>query len=132
MATIVVFASSLSIASTLVVVKAIEIRSRNKNFLLRLLNKLDSGCEKCLSSLKFRTLQIIQTVRYILLVESKNIYKDLVYRLQERIAHELKVRHEMIMTGRKEITQKGSVSFYLKKITEEKGNGKRGKIEQSL
>lgn len=132
MATIVVFASSLFLSSVLVLAKAIEIKREKKNFFLKIVGKLDGGLDKTLSTLKFKALQVVQTVRYILLVKSKEFFNDLFNEAKEKFLEELKNRHNIIIMGRKEIAHKGSVSFYLKKITENKGHGLKGKIEDSF
>jgi len=132
MATVVIFASSLFMASGLVLIKAIELRNEKKNFLLKLVNLLDSRFNKIISTLKFKSLQLIQSIRYIVLVEIKRIAKDLFYQVQEKIISEYKKRQEIIIVGKKNIVNKGSVSFYLKKIAEDKGNGEKGKIEDDL
>lgn len=128
MATIVVFASSLSVASILVVTKALELKFGKRNFFLELVCRLDSKIVSLVGAFKYRCLQLIQSVRYIFLVQIKMLSKDIFLRVQEKIANEYKISQNTIM-GRKDITNRGSVSFYLKKITEEKGNGMRGKIE---
>lgn len=127
MATIVVFASSLSIASILVLVKAIELKFGKKNIFLELIRKLDNRALTLISEVKFRNLQLIQTVRYIVLVQSKEVFRSFLDKIQEKIALEYRLRQEIVM-GKRNITNRGSVSFYLKKITEEKGIEK-GKIE---
>lgn len=127
MATIVVFASSLSIASILVLVKAIELKFGRKNIFLELIRKLDNRAIAIISEVKFRNLQLIQTVRYIVLVQSKEVFRSFLDKIQEKIALEYRLRQEIVM-GKRNITNRGSVSFYLKKITEEKGIEK-GKIE---
>ena len=132
MATVVIFASSLFMASGLVLIKAIELRNEKKNFLLKLVNLLDSRFNKIISTLKFKSLQLIQSIRYIVLVEINRIAKDLFYQVQEKIISEYKKRQEIIIVGKKNIVNKGSVSFYLKKIAEDKGNGEKGKIEDDL
>lgn len=132
MTTIVVFSSSLLVASALVLIKAVELRRGNKNILLGLISRLDNRLEKMVSNLKFRSLQLIQSFRYLVLVRVKEICKDCLRRMEEKAASELKKRQDVIMMGKKEIISKGSVSFYLKKITEDKGSGERGKIEDHL
>ena len=128
MTTIIVFGSSLFVASALVLVRALELRRGKKNILLNFISKFDSRSDKFISDLKFRSLQLIQTVRYILLVQTKISLRNLLYKIEEKIMNEYKMRQNIIM-GRREIANKGSVSFYLKKITEDKGNMGRGRIE---
>ena len=93
------------------------------------MGKFDHQCDYCVSGLKFRCLQFVQTIRYILFVQLKEIIKHFWSQIHERIKHEYKIRQEIIM-GRKEIINNGSASFYLKKITEHKGNGEKGKIHE--
>ena len=132
MATIVVFVLSLFMASVMIVIKAIELRNEKKNILLRLINKLDSRLINLVSTLKFKSLQLIQSIRYIILVETKRVAKELFNKVQEKVANEYKKRQQVIIVGKKQITNKGSVSFYLKKITEDKGNTGKGKIDSAL
>jgi hypothetical protein len=130
MATIVVFASSLSVLSIFVFIKALDLKFGNENTLLKLIRKADKKSEELVSGLRFRMLQIVQTVRYIILVQVKAYFKELVQSTEERIRQEYIARHEAIM-GRRQIASNGSASFYLKKITETKVAG-RGKIEQEF
>lgn len=132
MTTIIVFASSLVITSALIITKALELKHEKKNIILRILSRFDSKSDKFVSALKFKSLQLIQSVRYIALVKSKEVFNDLFNRAKEKVLEELRIRHNIIIMGRKEIAHKGSVSFYLKKITENKGNGLKGKIEDSF
>lgn len=128
MITIIIFVSSLLIASVFVFIKATELKFGKKNIVLELVGKFDSKCDYCVSSLKFKSLQIVQSVRYILFVQLKEIIKHFWNQMHEKIMREYKIRQEIIM-GRKQIATNGSASFYLKKITEHKGNGEKGKIE---
>ncbi|MEK7200961.1 MAG: hypothetical protein AAB672_02430 [Patescibacteria group bacterium] len=129
MTTIIIFASSLFVALAFVSIKAIELKYGRKNIILELVGKFDHQCDYCVSGLKFRCLQFVQTIRYILFVQLKEIIKHFWSQIHERIKHEYKIRQEIIM-GRKEIINNGSASFYLKKITEHKGNGEKGKIHE--
>lgn len=128
MTTIIVFASSLLIALVLLFTKAAELKFGKRNIILNLIGKFDYKCDKCISDFKFGSLQLVQSVRYIMLVQIKGICIDLFNRAKEKILNEYKTRQNIIM-GHKDIIDKGSVSFYLKKITEDKYNGGRGKIE---
>ena len=123
-----VFGSSLFVTIAIITIKAIELKREKENILLRLVRKFDSQADKLISFLKFKTLQIIQSIRYIILVQIKAICKNLLERVEKRIIDEYKTKQNTLM-GHKNITNKGSVSFYLKKITEERSNGKKGKIE---
>lgn len=131
MATIIVFASSLTASLALISFKAFEIKKGNKHFILEFINRLDSRLDRLVAFLKFKGLQLIQTIRYIVLIKMRDLAQNLFHKAQERLASEIKLRQE-IMMGKKEIMSKGSVSFYLKKITENKGVGVKGKIEESL
>jgi len=128
MATIVIFASSLSIASILILVKTMELKHEKRNIILEFISRLDSKSYQIVADLKFRGLQLIQSIRYIILVQSKVFFKNLLKKTEEKIMNEYKKRQDMMM-GKKDIDNKGSVSFYLKKITEDKCNGEKGKIE---
>jgi len=128
MTTIVIFISSLLTASILVIIKAVELKYGKKNIILRLLSRLDLKSEQFVAELKFKALQLIQSVRYIILVQSKAVCKSLLYKIEEKIMDEYKAKQSAIIMGRKNITNKGAVSFYLKKITEERYNAHRGKI----
>lgn len=131
MATIWVFAASLFVALALVIIKAIELKRSKKNLFLQLISKLDSVSLSLLLRIKFRSLQFVQTARYIALVQIKLASKNMFDKMRERALSEYKLRQDRIM-GRRDISNKGSVSFYLKKITEDKGNNAKGKIEDSL
>jgi len=131
MATIVVFGSSLFIAVILLLIKGAELKYGSKNVFLRSLGRFDSKFEELVSNIKFRSLQIIQSVRYIIFVHAKEVTKDYLIKIEEKAVNEFKKRQDIIM-GKKEIASKGSVSFYLKKITEVKKNEERGKIEDLL
>lgn len=125
MTNIVVFASSLSVASILVLVKALELRFGKRNALLKLIGRLDAKALSTASSLKFRSLQLIQSARYIVLVKSKEVAKSLFEKAWGKIVIEYRER-ERVMMGQKNITNKGAVSFFLKKIDESKE--KKGEI----
>lgn len=129
MITIVIFASSLSLASILVLIKAIELKYKKRNIALRVLGKLDNTTEKLIFNFKFKSLQLIQSLRYILLVQSKAIFKEHLHKIQEKMLNEYKIRHEKMM-GKRNISANGSASFYLKKITESKDSGEKGRIEE--
>ncbi len=127
MTTIAVFASSLALTLMLLVLKAIELRFGRKNFILRLLGKLDKRAENTILSLKFRALQVVQSFRYIVLVELRLAFQNWLFEMREKAIREYKVRESVIM-GQKNIANKGSVSFFLKKIDETKRSGQRGEI----
>ena len=129
MATLIVFASSLLMASVLVLIKYMELRNGTKNIILKFISQLDSKCNMLVHNLKFRILQLIQSIRYIVLVQSKVISRDLFLKVEGKIIKKYKAQRDAIIMGHKQIAGNGSASFYLKKITEHKGNGEKGKIE---
>jgi len=132
MATTIVFASSLLVVSALIITKAIELKREKKNMILGILSKLDSKSDRFISAIKFKSLQLVQSIRYLALVRSKEIFNESFNNVKEKIKEELRTKHNIIIMGRKEIASKGSASFYLKKITEDKNNGEKGKIEDGL
>jgi hypothetical protein len=131
MTTIVVFTLSLFTMSAFIAIKAVEIKYEKRNLLFCLLGKCDIKSEKLVSDMKFKVLQLIQTVRYLVLVKTKEVCKNLLEKVEEKIMNEYRTRHMMIM-GHKDIVSKGSVSFYLKKINEGKNLSGKGKIEEVL
>jgi hypothetical protein len=131
MATIIVFASSLIVLSVFVVIKAIEIKYEKRNIFCELLGKFDDASHKLVADLKFKILQFVQSARYIVLVKAKEAIKKILEKLEEKIVREYRAGHTMIM-GQREIAVSGSASFYLRKISENKDNGAKGKIEESL
>jgi hypothetical protein len=131
MATIVVFASSIFVASALVSAKAVELKCGKRNIILELISRLDAKSDKFVSYLRFKSLQLIQSIRYIFLVHSKIVLKNLFFEAEEKLIKEYKSIRDSVM-GRKEIVGNGSASFYLKKITENKGSMVKGKIQETL
>lgn len=131
MTTIFVFGSSLFIASILVILQSLELRKSKKNIILNMLAKLDPRSERLLEVLRFRLLQAIQTVRFVLLVWSREFAKNSSNKLRDRVIREFEARKKVVM-GEKEIKNNGAVSFYLRKIKEDKSNGEKGKIEDNL
>jgi hypothetical protein len=128
MGTIIVFGSSLFVSFVLICLKAIELKFQKRNFILRILGLLDGKVAKFTEAVKFRTLQIIQSVRYLVLVHSKSVAQEKLTKIQNRIISEYQTREQKLM-GKRDINSSGSVSFYLKKIATEKG---AGRIEEDL
>ena len=128
MSTIIIFAISLFIASTLITIKAFELKFQKKNIILRLASKFDEKSSGVISKIKFRSFQIVQSIRYIALVQIKELSKKIFEGTKEVLAKEYRARQDVIM-GKIEIGNKGSASFYLKKIAENKENSEKGKIE---
>lgn len=108
-------------------IKAIELKYGRKSFLLRIISKFDHHSISFVNKVKFKCFQIIQSIRYIFLIEVKNILENKFRNLKERVVEEYKNRESIIM-GKKQIGNRGSVSFFLKKIDETKRNGHRGEI----
>jgi len=131
MTTIIVFFSSLFLAAALISFKAVELRCGKRNATLSLICRLDSGIEIFICGLKFRWLQLLQSLRYLVFIRMKTACKNLLEKAEEKIINEYKAKQSSIM-GHKDILNKGSVSFYLKKITEDRSIGERGKIEEVL
>jgi len=127
MTTIVVFGSSLVLSFAIFVMKKLEISQNNENFVLKKIRKLDPYAEKLIATLKFRLLQAIQSIRYIVVVHIPAIISRHAEKLKEDALKEYRARHERLM-GRKDISNKGAVSFFLKKIDENKRNGDKGEI----
>jgi hypothetical protein len=116
----------------LVAIKDFEVRRKKRNFALGALSRLDERSLALIAAIKFRGLQFIQSVRYIVLVEAKNFIIVLVKRYCNRIYSEYTKARERTIMGQKQIESRGSVSFFLKKITEEKSGIVKGKIEETL
>lgn len=131
MTIVLVFLGSLFCASALVMLKDLEVRRKKKNFALGILGRLDEKSLALASSIKYRSLQFIQSIRYIILVEAKNFLFAWAKDSWQRIYSEYLKARERALSGQKEINSRGSVSFYLKKITDEKG-GVKGRIEETL
>lgn len=130
MTPIIIFGLSFLITLTILAAKAFESNSQNPSFLLKLFKKLDPHAEKFIEGFKFRVLQVIQTARYIALVHAPEVLRELSHEIKESAMREYRVSQDIIM-GRKNIVNKGAVSFYLKRIKEEKGT-MRGQIQDSL
>ena len=84
MTTIVVFASSFVAMSALVGFKALELKDGKKNITLKCVGLFDRKAEKLISNIKFRFVQIIQTARFLVLVQVKVIFKKLLKKIVAR------------------------------------------------
>lgn len=131
MTTIVVFSFSLFVAGIMVLIKVIELKRGKRNIFFKIIGKLDSLSISFVSTAKFRGLQLIQSMRYIVLVKAKTAGKEWFLKIQKLALDEYRAKRNEIM-GQKEIINRGSVSFFLKKITKDRENGNKGKIEESL
>lgn len=97
--------------------------------MLSFLGRLDTLSNRIVSATKFKCLQAVQSIRYIFLVKIRGGLHNLFQGVKEKILNEYTVKQNVIMMGHKEFTNKGSASFYLKKIIEQKTNGEKGKID---
>lgn len=131
MTTIVVFGVSLFLAVFLFLIKAYSLRKAQDTFLLKKLALLDGRSEDLIQTFKFRTLQLIQSARYILSVYLPNLIECEVDRCRTALANKLEEQRNLVL-GKKEIQNRGAVSFFLKKIDEGKRNSQRGEINDSL
>ena len=129
MTPIYIFAGSFLISFVILIAKVLE-RGDSSSFVLKGFRKLDPKAEKFIQEFKYRVLQVIQTVRYLALVHVPMMMKELAHEIRESAMREYRVSQDIIM-GRKNIVNKGAVSFYLKRIKEEKG-AVRGQIQDSL
>lgn len=125
MVTIISFGLSLLTASILILVKTIELKKSRRNLLLKLISSFDDKYLSLAGFLKLKGFQIFQTLRYLIIFKSKNLLLHIFENSKNWFMNELKERQKEIM-GHREISRRGSVSFYLKRISEEKS---RGKIE---
>ena len=131
MTLITLFIASLLLIILMLIAKALELRSQKYSFILSIFKRLDNRALVVISDFKFRVLQVIQTVRYILLVSIPALIRQLVDDAKNHAMREYRNSQEVLM-GRKNIVNKGSVSFYLKKIQEDKLNTEKGEIQESI
>ena len=132
MATIIIFASSLILLVLLIVLKALELRFGTKNSILGYIGRFDEKTEQALLKAKFFTLQLIQSIRYILLVHIRELIVLWFDTLHKKLIDSYSARRDTIM-GKRDLSHSGSASFYLKKITEDKNDTEKGMIlDESL
>lgn len=131
MTTIAVFGSSSILALFIVALKWLSVRRNKEGFLLTLLGRFNPFTERLIVDIKFRLLQIIQTIRYIFTIHIPVFIDKIVEKARQSAIKELEARRGMLL-GRKDIANKGSVSFFLKKIDENKQNTEKGEINDSL
>lgn len=128
MITITIFASSLFFATFIIALKAFNIKSGREIRIHALIGKFDNKSTKLIANIKFLFFQTIQSIRYIFIVKIKDPFINFVTKEISRIANEYESSQRILM-GRKDISKKGAVSFYLRKIEEERVNIGKGKIE---
>jgi len=131
MAVVIVFGSSFILALCIFTLKYFELRRGKSNFLLRFVSRFDSRAEELVAASKFRILQLIQSARYVVLVHIPAVIDRAIEKTKESILQELDARRNMLR-GQKDISNKGAVSFFLKKIDENKRNGERGEINEEM
>lgn len=131
MVTIVIFGVSIFFAFTILLLKMLYLHRGRDGFVLRFLGRCDPWTERLTSATKFRTLQIIQSVRYLFLLRLPEIVSQTAKKYKGRLVLKLENKRNLLM-GRKEITNKGAVSFFLKKMDEAKKNGHKGEINEIL
>lgn len=130
MIAITIFGLSVLLALSIILSKLFEQRSQRANFILRLCRKFDPRAESFTNKFRFRILQLVQTVRYLFIVHLPQIMREVISEVQQGAMREYRVSQSIIM-GRKNIVNKGAVSFYLKRIKEEKGS-ERGEIQDNM
>ncbi len=128
MANIIIFASSLILALLLLFLKYLELRFQKKNSILEYIRRYDVKTENILLRIKFLLVQFIQSIRYLVLVHLKEIIIVFFDRFYDKIREFYHLKKDSIM-GKKTLLSKGSASFYLKKIKEDKSNSVKGSIE---
>ncbi|MBN2094311.1 MAG: hypothetical protein JW740_03025 [Candidatus Zambryskibacteria bacterium] len=127
MYTITVFNISLIVVLLFLFVKTLEIKYKKQSIASRFRDKLDVLSQKLISNLKFKWLQFIQSLQYIILIKAKILFKNVLVKIEAKIMNEYHAKQNTIMGGQRNISNRGSVSFYLKKISE--GKTTSGKIE---
>lgn len=130
MIAIIIFGLSTLFVLSIVISKLIEQKTNRTILLLKVLRKFDPNAESFITKFRYRTLQLIQTVRYILIVHIPQIIREIGSEIHQGAMREYRISQSIIM-GRKNITNKGAVSFYLKKIKEERESG-RGEIQDNM
>lgn len=126
MTTTVVFGVSLFIAVLIVMLKHLELRSSKRHFLLSPLSKFDNQVQKLMRAAENLMLTLLKSLQHLIMISLKNAINKSWLHTKNRILHEYRIREEIIL-GRKHIPNRGSVSFYLRKIDEAK-NGNKGEI----
>lgn len=128
MTTIIIFALALFFAISIIFFKALDLKKGKSNFVYTIIGKFDRSSAVFVEKIKFSILQFIQSIRYIILVKIRNKITDFVSQEIRRILNEYENKQKIFM-GRKNIANNGSVSFYLKKIKDQKAYDGKGKID---
>ncbi|MEK7642459.1 MAG: hypothetical protein AAB392_01555 [Patescibacteria group bacterium] len=131
MVTIVIFALSVIVASLLIVLRLLAMRSSRESLPLRFMSKYDSATQDFVDNLRFRILQVIQTIKYLTLVHMPSVADSTIAKYKLKMLDKLETQRNLLM-GRKNIQNRGSVSFFLKKIDETKKQTPKGFINDTL
>ena len=76
-------------------------------------------------------MQIRQTIKYIFVVYIPYFLRQKSKKYKESVNARI-INNKDILMGRRDIENKGSASFFLRKIDESKRNGKKGEINDCL
>lgn len=131
MATIVIFWFFLLLVLLLLLLKYFEIKKGKNIKLLQFLSHFDFFFEKCKVFVDYKLLQVKQTIKYIFVVYIPDIIGRKTQKYKENINIKINNNKEMLM-GKRELENKGSSSFFLRKIDENKKNAKKGEINDFL
>ncbi len=133
MANIIIFAVSFFGLSVLFLSKHREIRTGEKNWFGKLLSKFDHRGSKLLYSFHYRAYQVIQTIKFLVMVRIPEKGRVKISKTRDSVITEYQKQKDVIM-GKKELNGNGSSSFFLRKMNDNKKenggeNGERGRIE---
>ena len=128
------FVPSFLVLSALFLSKHRELRTHNQTLLGRLLSRFDVKSEAVLSAVHYRLYQIVQTIRYVLVVHLPEKGRVKIIQTKDAVEQSYRKQKDAVM-GKKELKQNGSSSFFLRKMSEHKDvgsnreNTERGRIE---
>lgn len=131
MVSIITFGSSFILLLLLFLGRFFENLQGKKNPITFVLSLLDKPSEKIISALSFRWKQVNQTIRYIVFIVIPQRSEEAFKQMKGRAVDNYNKKKDALM-GKKDLPLSTSASFYLKKIKEDKQNGKSGKIVDSL
>lgn len=132
MAIIIIFAISLIGLVLLFSSKLVVEKSGNMNLFSTAISKLDPSAARMNAAVSFKWKQIIQTVKYVLFILIPHRTEESWKEAKKAAVGHYKKQKDILM-GKKNFSNSVSASFYLKKIKEDRLNGKDGMIDdQSL
>lgn len=132
MVTVIIFTLSFLGLAALFVSKDREVKTGEKTLVGKILAKFDQKSESFSAALHHRSFELYRTVKYILLVHLPEKGRVKIENTKESVLNSYNKQKDVIM-GKKELSNNGSSSFFLRKVSENKnGNGAKGKIEDSL